>query len=273
MNEIGYVAVREMKIGFRNPWAYSFTALFALFMLSLLLIHAQGYTAGYSGHSSAMLNLTLYLLPLMALFLGSFSLTGEKEDGHWELLATYPLRTWTFLIGKYVGLAAVLLAIVAFGFGLAGVAGWLMGGGFAFSTYRQLLVFSVCLSLFFLGAAMLIGTIARNRWQALTIAAGVWFLAVIAWPTLLIAALGLMPYTWVKPAITALTFLNPAELTRLFTVVKLGGGSTLGPDYYAWVVWIRSSWGTPAFLGTLVVWVALALAVACILWERRRGRD
>jgi Cu-processing system permease protein len=270
--EVGHVASREMKIGFRNPWAYSFTALFALFMLSLLLIHAQGFAGGYSGHSSAMLNLTLYLLPLMALFLGSFSLTGEKEDGNWELLSTYPLGTWAFLTGKYIGLAAVLLAIVAFGFGLAGAVGWLLGGGFDFSTYGRLLVFSVCLSLFYLGAAMLIGSIARNRWQALTIAAGVWFLTIIAWPALLIAALGMMPYTWVKPALTVLTFFNPAELTRLFTVVKLGGGSTLGSDYYNWVTWIRSPWGTPAFLGILAVWVGLALTAACILWERGRGR-
>ncbi|GIQ65955.1 ABC transporter permease [Paenibacillus cisolokensis] len=273
MSEIGYVAAREMKIGFRNPWAYSFTALFALFMLSLLLINAQGYVKGYSGSSSTMLNLALYLLPLMALMLGSFSLTGEKEEGNWELLSTYPLGTWAFLTGKYIGLSAVLLAIVAFGFGLSGAAGWLLGGGFDVSTYRQLLVFSVSLSLFFLGAAMLVGTIARNRWQALTIAVGVWFFAVIAWPSILIAALGMMPYPWIKPAVTALTFLNPAELTRLFTVVKLGGGSTLGPEYYNWMVWIRSPWGTAVFLGVMMVWIGLALAVAYSLWERGRGRD
>jgi Cu-processing system permease protein len=78
VNEIGYVAAREIKIGFRNPWAYSFMALFALFMLSLLLINAQSYVKGYSGISGTMLNLALYLLPLMALMLGAFSLTGEK---------------------------------------------------------------------------------------------------------------------------------------------------------------------------------------------------
>lgn len=118
-------------------------------MLSLLLISAQGYVNGYSGSSSTMLNLALYLLPLMALMLGSFSLTSEKEEGNWELLSTYPLGTWVFLTGKYIGLSAVLLTIVAFGFGLSGAAGWLLGGGFDVSTYRQLLVFSVSLSLFF----------------------------------------------------------------------------------------------------------------------------
>ncbi|MDK8180242.1 ABC transporter permease subunit [Paenibacillus sp. UMB4589-SE434] len=272
MTEMSYVAAREMKIGFRNPWAYSFTALFALFMLSLLIINAQGYVKGYSGSSSTMLNLALYLLPLMALMLGSFSLTGEKEEGNWELLSTYPLGTWAFLTGKFAGLSIVLLAIVAFGFGLSGAAGSLFGGGFDFATYGQLLVFSICLSLLFLGVAMLIGTIAHNRWQALTIGVGIWFFAIIAWPSILIAMLGMMPYPWIKPSLTFLTLLNPAELTRLFTVVKLGGGSTLGPEYYNWMLWIRSPWGTPAFLGVLVIWIGLALTVAYRLWERERRR-
>ncbi len=270
MNEIGYVAAREIKIGFRNPWAYSFMALFALFMLSLLLINAQSYVKGYSGISGTMLNLALYLLPLMALMLGAFSLTGEKEEGNWELLSTYPLGTWAFLSGKYIGLSVVLLVIVALGFGLSGVAGWLLGGGFDFSTYGQLLVFCICLSLFFLGASMLVGTIAKNRWQALTLAVGIWFFAVIAWPSLLIAALGMLPYSVIKPAITVLTFFNPAELTRLFTVVKLGGGSTLGPEYYNWMLWIGSPWGTPVFLGAMLAWIGIALLIAYSVWERGR---
>ncbi|MEK3735148.1 ABC transporter permease subunit [Paenibacillus sp. FSL M8-0334] len=273
MIQMGYVAVREMKIGFRNPWAYSFMALFAVFMLSLLMINAQDYVRGYSGISGTMLNLVLYLLPLMALMLGSFSLTGEKEEGNWELLSTYPLGTWAFLGGKYIGLSVVLLSIVAFGFGLSGAAGWLLGSGFDLLTYRQLLILASGLSLFYLGIAMLIGTLARNRWQALTIAVGVWFFTIIAWPSLLIALLGMLPYLWIKPALTILTIFNPAELTRLFTVVKLGGGSMLGPEYYKWMLWIRSFWGTPVFISVMFVWIAAALAIAYGLWERGRGRE
>lgn len=272
MNELKQIAIREIKIGFRNPWAYSFMALFALFMFSLLLINSQGYVTGYSGTSSTMLNLAMYLLPLMALMLGSFSLTSEKEEGNWELLSTYPLGTWPFMVGKYVGLAVVLLVIVALGFGLTGVVGWMLGSGFDFSTYMQLLIFSVCLSLFFLCFALLIGTVARNRWQALTIAVGVWFFMIMAWPSLLIAILGMLPYPWIKPAVTVMTFLNPAELTRLFTVIKLGGGTTLGPEYYEWVEWVRSSWGTPVFLAILIFWIGIALVIAYSIWERGRGR-
>src|SRR5690606_20866668 len=111
--------------------------------------------------------------------------TGDKEDGNWELLSTYRLGTASFLIGKYAGLAIVLLIIVSLGFGVSGIVGWMAGGGFHFATYRLLLLFSVCLSLMFQAVALLVGAISRNRWQALSGAVAIWFFAIIAWPPLL----------------------------------------------------------------------------------------
>ncbi|MBP1989521.1 ABC transporter permease [Paenibacillus eucommiae] len=272
MNDILHVAVREIKMGFRNPWAYSFMGLFSLFMLCLLLINAQGYVQGYSGVTGTMLNLILYLLPLMTLMLGAFSLTGEKEDGNWELLSTYPISTGAFMTGKYAGLAVVLLAIVALGFGFAGLVGWITGSDFEIQTYLLLLVFSSSLALLFLAISFLVGTLARNRWQALTVAVAIWFFAIIGWPPLLIASLGMMPYLWVKPAISVLTLLNPAELSRLFVVVKLGGGSVLGPEYYEWIKWIRRPAGTLGFIAVSILWIGIAAGTANWLWERGRTR-
>jgi len=272
MTRLLQVAGREIRLGFRNPWAWSFLVLFALFMIALLLINAQGYVQGYSGVTGTMLNLILYLLPLMTLMLGSFSLTGEKEDGGWELLSTYPLTTGAYLVGKYIGLAVVLLAIAAFGFGLAGVIGWASGGGFGFRTYVVLLGFSVSLALMYLGLSQLVGTLARNRWQALTISAAVWFFTVMAWPALIIALLGMLPYPWIKPGVSALTMLNPAELARLLAVIKLGGGSMLGADYTDWVEWIRGGSGTLIFAGVCLAWIAVCLGLSVRLWERGRKR-
>ncbi|WP_171056062.1 ABC transporter permease [Paenibacillus sinopodophylli] len=267
-----HIAIREIKLGFRNPWAYSFMGLFALFMLCLLMINAQGYVQGYSGITGTTLNLILYLLPLMSLLLGSFSLTAEKEDGSWELLSVYPLSTLSFIIGKYIGLAIVLLVIVSIGFGAAGILGYVAGSGFGLSTYVQLLTFSSTVALFFLAIAILLGTIAKNRWQSLTIAVAIWFFAIIGWPPLLIATLGFMPYPMIKPAVTLLTFLNPAELSRLFTVVKLGGGAILGPEYYEWIKWIRQPGGSFGFAAVVLVWIGSVIAAAQLVWERRRLR-
>ncbi len=266
------IALREVKIGFRNPWAYSFMGLFALFSLSLLLIQSQHVMEGYSGITGSMLNLILYLLPLMTLLLGSFSLTAEKEEGSWELLATYPLSTLSFITGKFLGMVVVLLTIIAAGFGLMGVTGALLGSGFALDAFGLFLSFSVGLVLLFLALSMVIGTIARNRWQALTIAVAVWFFLIIGWSALLISGLGLLPYLWIKPAVVALTMFNPAELVRLFIVVKLGGGAVLGPEYYDWVNWVKRPAGTASFVALCAVWLGAALSLSNLLWERGRAR-
>jgi len=266
------VAARELKGGFRNPWAYAFMALFAVFMLSLLLIQSQNYVAGYSGATGTMLNLVLYFLPLMTLAMGAFSVTGEKEDGSWELLSTYPLSTLSFMAGKYAGLSAVMLTVTAMGFGVAALAGWAAGSGFSPAAFWQLYLFSASLSLLFLAVAMLIGALSKNRWQALTIVVAVWFFLIIAWQPILIAALGAMPYMWIKPALTALTLLNPAEMARLFTVVKLGGGAMLGPEYYEWIGWIRGTAGSLGFAGISLLWICGLVLAACLIWERGRRR-
>ena len=267
------VALREMRTGFRNPWTYSFMALFAIFMLALMLIHGQGYMDGYSGMTGTMLNLMLYLLPLMTMMLGSFSLTSEKEEGSWQLLSTYPLGTSSFIAGKYVGLAVVLLVIIVFGFGVGGLVSSFVGGGLAIRTFMTLFVFSISLALMFLAVSMVIGSLAANRWQALVIVVTVWFFLIIAWAPLLIAFLGWLPYVWIKPAVSILTLLNPAELSRIFAVIGLGGGSILGPEYYDWVKWVGRSSGALAYVCFVVLWIGLSVGLADLLWERSRARD
>ncbi|MBR2565415.1 MAG: ABC transporter permease subunit [Paenibacillus sp.] len=272
MSDMIQIAKRELKTGFRNPWSYSFLILFCTFSLSLLLLNAQNPVQGYSGATGSMLNLILYLLPLMTLFLGSFSLTAEKEDGSWQLLSTYPIGTLSFITGKYVGLAAVLLIIVSFGYGLMGLVSGLLGNPIDLLTYLLFLAFSCGLILLFLSIALLIGSLSRNRWQALTISVSIWFFAVIGWPALLLAVLGLMPYLWIKPLLVLLTFLNPAELVRLYIVIKLGGGSILGPEYYQWVTWVQQPSGSLIFIGICLLWVSCSILVVYTIWERGRSR-
>lgn len=272
MSDLLQVAKREIKLGFRNPWAYSFLVLFTVFSLSLLFVNAQNIVSGYTGVTGSMLNLILYLLPLMTLFLGSFSLTAEKEEGSWQLLSTYPLGTFSFILGKYFGLAIVLLTIVSFGYGIMGVISFIMGMSFDMITYLLLFALSCGLVLLFLAVAALVGSWSKNRWQALTISVMIWFFTVIAWSTVLISVLGMLPYGWIKPLLTISTFLNPAEFVRLFVVIQLGGGSVLGPEYYKWVSFAGEPFGSLLFLGWCMVWIAGLMSAVYFIWERGRSR-
>lgn len=266
---IHLIAKREVTVGFRNPWSYSFLALFTLFSLGLLVIQSQSFLDGYTYSTGAMLNLILYLLPLMTMLLSSFSLTAEKEEGNWQLLSTYAMTTTSFLFGKYVGQAIVLITIVCFGYGLSGVVGVLLGKSFSFTALLFLLVFSASIILLFLGIAIVIGALSKNRWQALTMGVAVWFFLILAWPTLLISLLSFVPYTWIKPLLQLATFFNPAEFVRIFTVARLGGGSIFGPEYYKWVYWIDSPLGDVIFVALSLGWIGITMFIAIMAWERR----
>lgn len=267
------VAEREIKLGFRNPFAYTFLLLFTLFSCVLLLIQSQAQVSGYTQATGTMLHLTLYLLPLMTLLLGSFSLTAEKEDGGWQLLSIYPLSASSFILGKFLGLAVVLLSIVAFGFGLSSLLGLLVGKSFQLSALMFLLSFAVCLVLLFLGIALVVGSLCQNRWQALTVGVGIWFFLILGWPALFISVLGLLPYSLIKPTLEVLILLNPAEFLRVYTVMKMGAGSIFGADYYQWVQWVQKPAGTIGFFLLCLTWLASTTAAAIFFWERGRYRD
>ncbi|CAB3391533.1 ABC transporter permease [Kyrpidia spormannii] len=274
MSAVWIIAKREMKLGYRNPWAYSFLALFSVFSLALVLIQsnrAAGLPA-YTHATATMMNLILYLLPMMTLLLGAFSVTAEKEDGTRDLLSTYTLSSWAYMAGKFVGLVAVLASILAVGFGLFGLVGAWLGQGVTLADLALFLGFSAAILLLYLGIALLIGALAANRWQALTMGVGVWFVTVLAWPTLLIASLNLMPHSAVKPMLTFLTFCNPAELVRLFTVIQLGAGSILGPAYVQLVEGASGPWGPVVMAGFGLLWLAVFQTLAVWVWERGRRR-
>lgn len=259
-----------MNLGFRNAWTYSFLILFTIFTLGILLLHASvASIEGYSDITGTMINMTLYLLPLMTLLLGSFSTTSEKEDGQWALLSTYPISTYSFLLGKWLGLALILITIVFFSFGLSGLLITLFGETLDTETYLFLVLFATLLAIIYLSIAIFIGAIAKNRWQALIIGISIWFITIVAWPLLMISTLSHLPsYKMIQPTLQALTILNPAEFIRIFTMMQLGAGSAFGADYDRWITWATGSSGIVIFICVIAIWITLAILLSGFIWNR-----
>src|SRR5699024_880682 len=201
--------------------------------------------------------------PLITLLLGSFSITSEKEDGHWGLLATYPLSSRSFLLGKWCGLAIILITIIFFSFGLSGGLIALFSEAIRIKTFITLILFSILLVLAFLSVSFLIGTIAKNRWQALIWAIAIWFVTIVIWPLLIISSLSFLPsYKMIQPTLQVLTILNPAEFVRIFTMMRLGAGSAFGADYDEWITWATGSSGWIIFVAILLMLIVLAILIS-----------
>lgn len=269
------VAQREIKLGFRSSWTYSFLVLLVIFTTGVLLLQSSiPTTAGYTDMTGTVMNLTLYLLPLITLFLGGFSVAAEKEDGQWGLLSTYPISIYSFLWGKWIGLSVVLLTMLFFSFGLSGIITLLFGQYLGFQTLIFLWLFSSSLALVYLSIALFIGSIVKNRWQALVGGIIVWFLTIIAWPLLMISTLSHLPsYKLIQPALQALTILNPAEFIRVFSIIKMGAGSAFGAEYDQWITWITSNTGFILFFTVFFSWMILSIYIGGFIWGRGESND
>lgn len=264
------VLKRELSLGFRNSWTYSFLILFTIFTGAILLLHSQiDSVAGYTDMTGTIMNMTLYLLPLITLLLGSFSLTSEKEDGHWGLLATYPLSTRSFLLGKWFGLAIILLTIIFFSFGLSGTLISLFSKPLPTETFILLITFSILLALAYLSLAFLIGAFSKNRWQALIWAISFWFVTIVIWPLIMISSLSHLPsYKMIQPTLQVATIVNPAEFIRIFTMMRLGAGSAFGADYDQWIRWATGDYGLLFFSGIFLLFITLTLLISSWIWKR-----
>jgi len=237
--------------------------------ISLALYANFPASVGYSEMTGTVINMTLYLLPLTTLLIGSFSFTSDKENGEWGLLSTYPISSYTFLFGKWLGLFIILVTVIFFSYGLSGFLIGFFGPGISVATFFFLLLFSTLLSITYLNISLLIGAIAKNRSQALIIGISFWFLTIVIWPMLLISTLSYLPsYKMIQPTMEVLTILNPAEFIRVFTIMRLGAGTAFGAEYDQFITWINGNSGLACFVGFFIAWIVLAILVSGYLWKR-----
>jgi Cu-processing system permease protein len=122
INAVATIARQELVINIRNRWTAIFAVVFGV--LALAISYFGMLTAGAIGFqsfartSASLLNLTLYVVPLLSLMMGALSFTSEKSLN--EMLFAQPITRAEILLGKLAGLFASILIATLVGFGLAG---------------------------------------------------------------------------------------------------------------------------------------------------------
>jgi len=97
----------------------------------------------------SLVNLSLYLVPAFAVALGYSAVAGERERGSLEVLLAQPVTRADVLVGKYVGLSAVLATATLAGFGLPGLLAGAIVGFERFGSYVHFLITVVVMGVTF----------------------------------------------------------------------------------------------------------------------------
>lgn len=258
------LARRELRDALRNRWFVTYAGTFVALsvMLAVLVLTSAGYggVSGFGRTAAGLVNLMLFLAPLMGLTLGAQALAAERERGTLEYLLALPLSAADIFLGKFAGQALALAAAIATGFGLSMLVIAQAGVSQGAAAFAGLTGVTVLLAWVSLALGFVISGRSRRTASALGAAVVVWLALV------LVGDLGLMGTAVVLKLtpgmLLSAALLNPLESYRILAIYLLTDSlELLGPAGLA-ARDTFGNWTAVALASILLGWLLASLAVA-----------
>ncbi|NJM06258.1 ABC transporter permease subunit [Candidatus Gracilibacteria bacterium] len=267
------IARRELTEAVRSRWVLLCGGLFALLALALAFVGMRSVglngVAGFSRTAIALLNLVLYLVPLLALLLSISSMAAEREEGALEVLLAQPIARRTVVFGKWMGLAAALAIALCGGFGSAGLVIAVAGGDTSAGDYLLLVVRSFGLGLAFISLGLWLACSSSSRLRALTWGLLLWFSSVLLYDLLVVGATALFGGSALMTMLGLLLMANPVDLVRVAALIQLGGADSFGLTAQALIGFLRGLRGSALLVLALLAWIIVPLFGAVRAFGRR----
>lgn len=259
------IVLKELHDARRNRWLIGYAILLAVLGVIIASVgssSAAGLSLQIFGRTTAtLINMCLFVAPLVAVTLGAGSIAGERDMGTLEHLLAQPIDRSDLIFGKYIGLWSALVFATLAGFAPAGV---LIGSmaGIAYAAHFLLFpMLAVLVISAMLAVGLFISVRSRGRAEAQTTAILLWFAFVIAYDLIFIGSLSIVRL----PAniLAVLLFLNPIDAGRVIVTLALDPELyVLGPAG-AYLSDTLGSITTGCLLTTsLLIWSAMPLYLA-----------
>ncbi len=272
---------KEFLDNVRNRWIVAVTLVFIALAIIVSYVGGllYGLPLGFQGFKETAIgtiHVTEYLVPIIGIMLGYAAIAGEHEAGSLGLVLSTPITRGELLLGKFLGLGAVLTVSILVGLGVAGGVIAAAAGAAAGDTYVVLVAGTVLEGLAFLAIALMLSTLTTKRSVALGGGVLLWFLLVLVWSLLLfgvyVAMGGAISLDPARPVVYdfpgwwwGLALANPMFAGTMFQLiptneVALGSfGQMVLPGYV-------NLWTTAL---PVIAWIVVCLLVAYLRLGRR----
>jgi Cu-processing system permease protein len=233
-------------------------------MVTSIVVGFEGFTRT----AASLLNLVLYLVPILALAAATSSFSPEK--GAAEFLFSQPVMRTEVLIGKILGLFASLTMAIVFGFGVSGFVVAARAGSEGIARYLGFVVVTLILLLSFLCLGALASVTSSNRVKALGVSLALWFLFVLFYDLITMGIVSLVDPHSARMIVLIGLFGNPVDLARVAGLLMLGGATIFGAAGAALV----RTFGSPSVAASVLslvglFWSGVLLAIASRALARR----
>jgi Cu-processing system permease protein len=266
------IARQELTITIRNKWTAIFAIVFGLLVASIAYfgMKAEGFSGmqNFTRTSASILNLVLYLVPLVSLTMGTLSFTGDR--GSAELLFSQPINPGHIAVGKLLGLFSSIALSMISGFLVAGGIIMLQSGTQGITSYVAFVGLSLALALVFLSLSLFVVTMAQRKAKAFGAALFLWFFFVLFYDVLAIGVSLFLSGASVNTFLFLSLFGNPVGLVRVASLILFDNVTIFGPAGAALLRFLGGA-TLSIFLLTLAVclWTVLPAAVSVRLMKRQ----
>jgi Cu-processing system permease protein len=259
------IARHELRISLRSRWIQLFAIIFAVLTLAISYFGmVTSIVVGFEGFTrtaASLLNLVLYLVPMLALAAATSSFSPEK--GAAEFLFSQPVTRTEVLVGKILGLFASLTLAIVFGFGVSGFVVAAQAGSEGIARYLGFVAVTLILLLSFLCLGALASVTSSSRVKALGIALALWFLFVLFYDLIVMGIVGLVDPHSARTIVLLGLFGNPVDLARVAGLLMLGGATIFGAAGAALVRTFGSTAVAASILSLVgLFWSGTVLAIA-----------
>jgi Cu-processing system permease protein len=226
LTQLSIVIQKEFLQTIRNRWLQGFVLAYLILSLTI------GANAHFESHALdvatlhridiSLLNLSLFLVPLISLIVSSQNIVTEAQEGFLELLSVYPVSSYVLMFGKYLGIVCALAAGILIGFGTTAVALAFFTTSLALVSFFGILAANIAVSGAFVGIGLAISSYSKTRGGALTTAILAWLASVLLYDLVVMQVIVSLQGYISQLAFNILIALNPIDISRLLLTHWLG---------------------------------------------------
>jgi Cu-processing system permease protein len=271
IHRIAIIARDEYRNALESRWLFGSAALLAALIVGLSFLGlAQSQEVGFQGFARvtlSLMNLVLFIVPLMGLLLGAASMTAARST--LPLLLAQPVGRGEVFAGKVLGLALALTVAQAVGFGAGGVVVAMQAGPDQLRGFVVLTLLSFVLGWLTVTTSVFLAVVWPDRLRAMSAALGVWLVMVVAYDLVVLGATAMFRGVPLQAVLFPALILNPVDLTRVLVTLATGSGALFGPTSAVLVRLFGTSGGVALGAATLAIETAVPLAIGGWMFRRR----
>jgi len=267
------IAKQEFVVNFRNKWTLIFAVVFGSLVVAISWfgVMAEGFSGmeNFTRTSASILNLVLYVVPLVALTMGTLSFTGDK--GSTELLFSQPISRGEVIVGKLSGIFLSISLSTLIGYAIGGSIIASSSGIAGLGRFALFVVLSLLLALAFLSLSVLVSTLSRRKSKAFGLALFLWFFFVLFYDLIALGG-SLLLHGRASNLFLFLSLLgNPVDMVRVASLILLENATIFGAAGAALLRFFGGGVLSLVLLScVLIAWIVLPLVLSQRLL---RGQD